>query len=572
MRRALRAVPALAAVLATAALPSPASAAVETEGTGVNMTHLRNIQFPHFDEGAASQGTDLEFATITVPGPAAVIAPVAPLSVPAALRPTGKPAVKKRRTTVPRKCRRYKAGSKRRAACVKAERRKAARRRAAAKRRAARRDAAPATPGLQRTFAFVGSYDDGLQVIDITDPRDARLVATYDCGLGQGDVQVFQRPDLGNRWFATFTADDGYSFRSDSQCAKEVEALGFDVSTEGKAAGTFILEVTDPYHPTSIAHVPFAQGSHNMTVHPSGKWLYNSNSDLITSPLPAIEIADISDIFKPKVVSEFALKPVPGLGTESHDITFNADGSRAYVAAISHGEILDTTDPAKPTAISSIIDPTINVWHEMVPVHLVDPALGERDFLIAEDEFAGATPTGQCPNGGVHVYDVTGDLEAAPVPVGYWNIGDIGPTSAQLGGCTAHVFQVFPKEQLMTIAFYNGGVRVVDLSALVGVALGGDGVGMKELGSFVFPDSNAWAVKAPTASRGGFFLFADDHSRGFDVYEYKPSAAGARRAAASSRWLTPAQAKAEFARTVRSGAIRVAGLCLLGAQQRAGLL
>src|SRR5688572_2340882 len=106
--------------------------------------------------------------------------------------------------------------------------------------------------------------------------------------------------------------------------------------------------------------------------------------------------------------------------------------------------------------------------------------------MIAEDEFAGATGTGQCPNGAVHVFDITGPLEQAPVKVGSWNITDTGPTEnnagTSLGRCTAHVFQLHRKEQLMTIAYYNGGVRVVDLSGLVGVALGKSGLGMKELG------------------------------------------------------------------------------------------
>ena len=36
-----------------------------------------------------------------------------------------------------------------------------------------------------------------------------------------------------------------------------------------------------------------------------------------------------------------------------------------------------------------------------------------------------------------------------------------------------HVFEIHEDAQVMTIAFYNGGVRVVDLCGLVGVALGG---------------------------------------------------------------------------------------------------
>ena len=60
-----------------------------------------------------------------------------------------------------------------------------------------------------------------------------------------------------------------------------------------------------------------------MTVHPSGNWLYNSNSDLITSIEPAIEYFDISDVNAPVKAGELALPPRPGLGTESHDISFS---------------------------------------------------------------------------------------------------------------------------------------------------------------------------------------------------------------------------------------------------------
>jgi hypothetical protein len=79
--------------------------------------------------------------------------------------------------------------------------------------------------------------------------------------------------------------------------------------------------------------VEVAQGSHNQTVHPSGNFLYNSNSDLITSLQPAIEIFDISNPAAPKSAGELSLPPRPGLGTESHDITFSDDGERAYSAA-----------------------------------------------------------------------------------------------------------------------------------------------------------------------------------------------------------------------------------------------
>ena len=57
--------------------------------------------------------------------------------------------------------------------------------------------------------------------------------------------------------------------------------------------------------PKTVSFVEVKQGSHNGTVHPSGKYYYNSNSDLITSPVPAVEIADITDITKPKLIGKF---------------------------------------------------------------------------------------------------------------------------------------------------------------------------------------------------------------------------------------------------------------------------
>ncbi|WP_052667388.1 LVIVD repeat-containing protein [Nitriliruptor alkaliphilus] len=392
-----------------------------------------------------------------------------------------------------------------------------------------------------RTFSFAGSYTNGLHIIDVTIPDEPELVAVYDCAIAQGDVQVFERD---GRWLVAYTRDSGYAgaTRTESTCFHEAEALGFGPAAE-LGPGTFIADVTDPTAPRTVSFVSFPKGSHNQTVHPSGDYLYNSNSELITSVVGevGIEVFDIRDLSAPEQVAFLPLPIRPGLGTESHDITFNRDGTRAYSAALSQTVIIDTTDPAAPELISSIVDPMINVEHQSDPVTIVDPILGERDFLIIEDEFVGALGTGQCPNGGVHVYDITGDLEQDPVKVGYWNVALFGPTTNVTDSCTAHVFEIHEDEQLMTIAFYNGGVRVVDLSGLVGVALGDVGVGMREVASFRFEDANTWAVKAPSVDRDGVFhIYGNDQRRGFDAYEVDLSG-GAENATTDGRdgWLTP---------------------------------
>jgi hypothetical protein len=487
-------------------LAVPAAApAVDTQGRGENITHVRNIPYPDLQlpRDGVSTGTDTEFATIELPAPP----------------PTSKKKPKKKDP--------------------------------------------PPPPPQKRTFAFAGSYGDGLQIIDITDPGDSKLVATWDCGVSQGDVQVFQRKDLGGRWFVTYTHDTGYTFRG-GRCHEDLVTMGRK-APNGSHFGTYIADVTDPYNPRTVSFWPVSQGSHNQTVHPSGRYLYNSNSDLITSFQPAIEIADISDIENPSSAGEFPLLTLPGLGTESHDITFSGDGKRAYVAALSHGEVLDTTNPAAPARAGVLVDPAINVWHQSDPVTLDDPVLGERDFIVVEDEVAGATGTGQCPNGGVHVYDATGELERAPVKVGYWNIDDVGTTENGLGTCTAHVFDIHAEQKLMTIAYYNGGVRVVDLSGLVGAALGKNGVGMKQLGFYRFPDSDTWSVKTPSAKRSGFHMYGNDMARGFDVYRWQPGTTSA-----TGTWMTAAQHRRAQKRAGASGgALQLQAVCLLGEGKRA---
>jgi len=150
-----------------------------------------------------------------------------------------------------------------------------------------------------RQYALAGSYKNGMQIVDITDPTGAQIVSVYDCGVTQGDVQVFRQADKPGRTFSAYASDtygDGTS-----TCYQEAAALGFDVHKSNGTGrnGTFIAEITDPLNPTTVSFVDITQGAHNQTLHPSGDYLYNSNSDLITSYQPAIEIFDISTSRRP---------------------------------------------------------------------------------------------------------------------------------------------------------------------------------------------------------------------------------------------------------------------------------
>jgi hypothetical protein len=477
--------------LALLAPAGPAGSAAAEEGThSQNMTHVKTLPYGQSRPSAMTNGgTDIEFTTLTV-----------------AKRDANGKRICKTQRRHPNRCRKNRSGKK-------------------------------VFQTHVRDYALAGTYDNGLQLVDITAPEQATIVGRYDCAVRQGDVQVFRRD---GRTYATYTQDDPYNGDSthdlSSQCYTEARTLGlFDDETN--PAGTFIVDVTDPYRPKTVSFFPEPRGSHNQTVAPGGDFVYNSNSDLGAGN-PQIEVWSIEDFANPHPV--YTLNTQTGLS--SHDVTFSEDGTRAYSAAVTHTLVIDTTNLAKPTIIGRIVDPAVNIHHQSDPI-----TIGDKTFLVVTDEIAGAAGNAVCPGGGVHVYDITGSLERTPVKVGFWNMPEVQLAADNLT-CTAHVLRMYPEQQLMTIAWYNAGVRVVDISGLTGVSAGLDegvgnvGMGMREVGFYYFPNSDTWSVKTNRfEGDGSFYLYGNDQARGLDIYRFD---ATAERSANPGTWLSPEESLA----------------------------
>lgn len=246
---------------------------------------------------------------------------------------------------------------------------------------------------VERDFAFVGMYKNGMQVVDITEPEQPQVVATYDCAVAQADVFLFERPDLG-RTFVAYSSD---VIASQTHYSSRCHA---DNDVEEGQYGTFIIDVTDPYDPQSVSFIPFPRGTHQVTIDPSGMWVYSSPSAVVTTQPGQLHVADVSDPWNPGGAQPIELLT----GLDAHDIIFSEDGDRAYAAALTHTLVLDTSDPGDPQVIGRILDATVNIHHEAHPYTTVDETTGiEHTFLLVVDEFAGAAGNEVCPGGGVHV-------------------------------------------------------------------------------------------------------------------------------------------------------------------------
>lgn len=333
-----------------------------------------------------------------------------------------------------------------------------------------------------------------LRIFDLTaNPAAPPLVGYLPCNVTQNDVQV--------RGTTVFMGVDGGV--KQAGCFEQVGVK--------PALGVIAVSIADPRKPRAVGFVPIRYGAHNTTIHPGGKYLYVSDSELtpkqgdpVGQMLGRINVIDVSNV---KAMKEVFTLPLP-TGLSSHDITFNKKGTRGYSAALTQTLILDTTEPATPSILTTIIDPAINISHgaDVTP---------DETHLYVTDEQAGAAANGVCNVGGVHVYDITNEL--VPVKTALYLFSPTNSLTSTLTTesgsltCTAHVLDYGPTGTTFSNAGYATGVRIVDIaSSRIGLPA--------ELASFTAVDADTWSAKQYKNPK---YLYSNDLFRGFDTFEYK---------------------------------------------------
>ncbi|HVL80615.1 MAG TPA: hypothetical protein VM840_03370 [Actinomycetota bacterium] len=369
-----------------------------------------------------------------------------------------------------------------------------------------------------RVNSYIRGIDDlrhHMPIVDVTKPGEPVVVSVIPCTLYQGDVQLFHHAN--GRVTLVLAQDDAGSGICEYKPGAEIEI----------PPGFVTFDVTDPRRPRFLGRARVPTGAHNTTVHPTEPLVYVSNSDLRVSTA-VIHIWDISDPARPRLVQDWPYLPA----SPPHDITFNTGrversdgtvlepGHRAYAAALTHTDVIDTTDPRNPRLISTIAHPELSLSHQADPTP-------DGEYLLVSDELGGGTLWPVCPGGGVHVYRIGPEpqLEAAPVKVGAFWADDLGlnhPRGTFPASCTSHVFRINPDGRTMAIAWYSAGVHVIDFRGML-EELDGTGVraGSRTMAAAKLSRAETWAAKMWQDRHPGF-VFANDMGRGLDIF-YVPS-------------------------------------------------
>ena len=199
--------------------------------------------------------------------------------------------------------------------------------------------------------------------------------------------------------------------------------------------GIVVLDLADPAHPTVMAELTdsMTAGIHNV-------WIMGDVVYAVNDGTNAMNIIDMSDPANPRHAGRWELRPGE-LDKSLHDVW--AEDGYAYLSYWDDGlVILDvgagTHDgtPTEPAFVSSISYPQGNT-------HV---AWRERDYVFLGDEIG----TSDGMRGYIHVIDVA-DIDN-PIEVAKYEVPEAG----------AH--NVWIDDGTLYIAYYQGGLRVVDVS------------------------------------------------------------------------------------------------------------
>ena len=351
---------------------------------------------------------------------------------------------------------------------------------------------------LHGNYAFVGSYGEGVVIVDISDPRSPKRVGKFSCPGGQNDVQL--SPD--GRYLALAVET------TSNKCHPNDE-------------GTAIIDVSDRTAPVEVAWIgqdKLVDGSHNNTL--DWPYLY---VDQYTNTYSKLEIFDLRDPTKPKKIGGIDYG-----GQDSHHdliVDHRPDGKVfAYAASINFSDVIDVTNPRNPVLRERIRDPAVSISHQAEPNH-------DRSLLLVTDEFGGGAagpgcggnPAATVPGteaippqvkdpaslGALHMYRLAPDGTISGAngldKAGIFNI-PYTPQEDPQKGCTIHVFWQAPDQNRLVTAWYGRGTRVVDFT---------NPASPKQLASFIPTNGDTWSAKPHNG-----YIYSGDIVRGLDVFRY----------------------------------------------------
>ena len=414
---------------------------------------------------------------------------------------------------------------------------------------------------FQGNHLFQGNFY-GVNIFDVSNPADAKLLTSMVCPGGQGDVSVYK-----NLLFMSVEMPNGrldcgtQGFPPEPPPTPEEQKekkRRLPAAQKDRFRGVRIFDISDIKNPKQVAVVQTCRGSHTHTlvVDPKDKnnvYIYVSGTSFVRQPeelagcsgetpdkdpntaLFRIEVikVPVAAPQEAKVVSSPRLFIDPRTGAlnglnnggthgkngpekpadtnQCHDITVYSAIGLAAGACSGNGILLDIKDPVNPKRVDAVNDPNYSYWHSA-------SFSNDGSKVLFTDEWGGGLGA-RCRPNDPNKWGADAIFSLKDGKLSFENYYKLPAAQGDTENCVAHNGSLVPVpgRDIEVQAWYQGGISIVDFT---------DAMHPFEIAYF-----DRGPIDPKTLVLGGDWsaywyngnIYGSEIARGLDVFELTPT-------------------------------------------------
>jgi hypothetical protein len=414
---------------------------------------------------------------------------------------------------------------------------------------------------FQGNHLFQGNFY-GVNIFDVSNPADAKLLTSMVCPGGQGDVSVYK-----NLMFMSVEMPNGrldcgtQGFPPEPPPTPEEQKekkRRLPAAQKDRFRGVRIFDISDIKNPKQVAAVQTCRGSHTHTlvVDPKDKnnvYIYVSGTSFVRQPeelagcsgetpdkdpntalfrievikVPVAAPQNAKVVSSPRVFIDPRTGAMNGLnnggthgknGTEKpadtnqcHDITVYSAIGLAAGACSGNGILLDIKDPVNPKRVDAVNDPNYSYWHSA-------SFSNDGSKVLFTDEWGGGLGA-RCRANDPNKWGADAIFALKDDKLTFENYYKLPAAQGDTENCVAHNGSLVPVpgRDIEVQAWYQGGISIVDFT---------DAAHPFEIAYF-----DRGPIDPKTLVLGGDWsaywyngnIYASEIARGLDVFELTPT-------------------------------------------------